>query len=158
MSRAFATTQVYFNKMPHKTHHLRVDSLAIMLSLANVASHAKVVDLSLPICCNPMSSSVVLLHLRVAAACSAPHVTFCPVNRAEIGIRFKALKFPSMCRCWCWMRAAGWSQAQWRNDWEATAQCAQCTRATKCPPTMPCACECLHTRSCACCCAPILPC
>jgi hypothetical protein len=35
---------VYFAKMPHKTHHLRADSLAIMLSLANVGAHAEVID------------------------------------------------------------------------------------------------------------------
>lgn len=34
--------QVYFAKMPHKTHHLRADSLAIMPSLANVGAHAEV--------------------------------------------------------------------------------------------------------------------
>ena len=32
--------------MPHKTHHLRADSLAIMLSLANVGAHAEVSDKS----------------------------------------------------------------------------------------------------------------
>lgn len=34
--------QVYFAKIPHKAHHLRADSLAIMLSLANVGAHAEV--------------------------------------------------------------------------------------------------------------------
>ena len=37
-----ACVQAYFNKSSAKINHLRVDSLAMLLSLANIGSHAKV--------------------------------------------------------------------------------------------------------------------
>lgn len=43
------TFQAYFSKMPAKICNLRVDTLAIMLSQANVQAHARV-RLSLPQC------------------------------------------------------------------------------------------------------------
>lgn len=37
-----ADVQVYFGKSSPKINHLRVDSLAMLLSLANIGSHGKV--------------------------------------------------------------------------------------------------------------------
>ena len=34
--------QLYFNKAPGKVGHVRVDTLALLLSLANIGAHAKV--------------------------------------------------------------------------------------------------------------------
>jgi hypothetical protein len=57
--RCAFTLQVYFAKMPHKTHHLRADSLAIMLSLANVGAYAEVSSRY------RTASPCVLLHVRL---------------------------------------------------------------------------------------------
>ena len=128
--------QVYFAKMPHKTHHLRADSLAIMLSLANVGAHAEVIDgakagrrvpCSMYAC--GCGSPPVHIHwqshrpattagelaAQAAAAAIACSDAGCPCwqqHYAAVLCATHETVTPHnmyMRRCWWWRRAAGWS-------------------------------------------------
>ena len=74
MTGVLITLQAYFSKMPAKICNLRVDTLAIMLSQANVQAHARVSPWANRVHVTISLASLTFLH-------TDPEVGTFPANR-----------------------------------------------------------------------------